>query len=478
MSSSPDCRRFEELQARALVLEARLDDAERAFLRSHACVCADCGAEAALLAALDEAGQREEGPGLSDVEVARKVEALLERAAAPARPARRPWRAARVGLAVAAAAAAVLVAAAVVVLAGGRARPGVHHRVVAGPVVTGLSPVATVTGASGRVFIEGRSFSGTRGLGADQRLLVTRGQAEVAFADGSTVALDPDTELDLARPAGPGVSVRLHTGRVRCQVAPRHEDAPFQVQTDWGTVQVIGTVFSVRAAPQVLEVSVARGRVKVFPKEGEPVLVEAGTAFTLAGGTRPLSPEARRALLGTPEQAVAPAPSRTDPPGVAPVPPPVAGRQPAVTSVRPAPVPPPEAATLDVPDVSALMADAATRRARGDFRTAVETYERLIRIHPASPEARTCRVLKGQILLRNLGQAGQALAEFDRYLSTGWSGALADEAARGRIQALRALGRPAAEAEACRALLRNLPQSIYARQTRTRLEALTAGRTP
>ena len=85
---------------------------------------------------------------------------------------------------------------------------------------------------------------------------------------------------------------------------------------------------------------------------------------------------------------------------------------------------------------------------------------------------------KPEVQLRQLRRAGAALASFGRYLRQSQSGGLAPEAAWGRIESLRQLGRRQEEKRACQALLTRYPQSIYAARVLSRLRVLRSAGTP
>jgi hypothetical protein len=87
-------------------------------------------------------------------------------------------------------------------------------------------------------------------------------------------------------------------------------------------------------------------------------------------------------------------------------------------------------------------------------------------------EERLSRVLRGQMLLENLGRPVEALASFGKYLRDDPMGPLAEEARAGRAQALWYLGRAHEERLAWTELLALYPRSLHATQARNRLTAL------
>lgn len=100
-----------------------------------------------------------------------------------------------------------------------------------------------------------------------QRLSLATGQGQQILgqrlADGSVLDLAAATALEavLYRDRR---EVNLAKGEARFAVA-RDESRPFRVTTPWGRVQVLGTVFSVAVRDNAMTVSVAEGRVAVWP---------------------------------------------------------------------------------------------------------------------------------------------------------------------------------------------------------------------
>ncbi|SFV00864.1 FecR family protein [Polaromonas sp. YR568] len=110
---------------------------------------------------------------------------------------------------------------------------------------------------------------------------------DVTVPDGSRIDLSAQTELSVALYRSRR-TVRLLRGEARFDVA--HDvDKPFVVTTPSGTVEVLGTAFSVAERSGLMSVSVERGHVRVRPvSAGEPlpaVDLRAGEALTLRDGT-------------------------------------------------------------------------------------------------------------------------------------------------------------------------------------------------
>ena len=121
-------------------------------------------------------------------------------------------------------------------------------------------------------------------------------------------------------------------------------------------------------------------------------------------------------------------------------------------------------------DLLAPSADELLRRAQdhlggGRAREAVEAYRELVARYPASGEGRAALISLGRLALDD-GHGAEALGYLDRYLRS--PGPLDEEARYWRIEALRRLGRFAAEAAAIDEVLAHHPASVHAERLRTR----------
>jgi transmembrane sensor len=92
---------------------------------------------------------------------------------------------------------------------------------------------------------------------------------EVALADGSVVQVDPETRLRVEYEAR-WRRVMLERGRALFRVA-KDPNRPFLVQVRETTVRAVGTAFAVEQHPQSVIVTVAEGKVAVFPV-GSPAM--------------------------------------------------------------------------------------------------------------------------------------------------------------------------------------------------------------
>ena len=126
-----------------------------------------------------------------------------------------------------------------------------------------------------------------------------------------------------------------------------------------------------------------------------------------------------------------------------------------------------------VPSAGELLARAQELRGAGDRAGAIRAYRRLLALHRGSSEAHAALPALAKLEL-GAGRARAALGHFERYLKEG--GPTAMEARRGRIEALRALGRAAQERAAIEAFLARHPDSIHAGAMRARLDELAGAR--
>lgn len=227
---------------------------------------------------------RDDPPRLDDLAKARMEKRLLEAARGPrtkaAEPSRRGvggWIAG--GLAVAA---AVLLA----VFAFRDAEPEPSTRVA-------------------RMELRGASATRQSGTIDEGSSLRTRADetAEIRIED-SVVHLEPSTEVRLETLSADRMAFALARGEVRVEFHPRargHEG--MTVRTGRATVEVVGTVFTVRETGPSTEVSVTEGVVRVVPLGGEARSVAAGESTRVDERRAEAAP-----AVAPPDEAVEPMP--------------------------------------------------------------------------------------------------------------------------------------------------------------------------
>ncbi len=88
-------------------------------------------------------------------------------------------------------------------------------------------------------------------------------QESVVLADGTSVTLNTDSEIEVVYSIDKR-DVYLKKGEAHFDVAS-DASKPFSVRTHEGIVRAVGTEFSVRLAPEAVEVIVSEGRVELLP---------------------------------------------------------------------------------------------------------------------------------------------------------------------------------------------------------------------
>jgi transmembrane sensor len=148
----------------------------------------------------------------------------------------------------------------------------VASRATVGPMIMsrrslGLSLLAASTVGAvgfGRVFLAGGDRHETR-----------RGQQSVTrLADGSSIALNTDTRLDVSVGSKRRL-VNFIEGEALFTVA-RDETRPFIVDLGNARVEVLGTAFNIRKRTDVVELTVTNGLVSVIAADGQSTRVGAG----------------------------------------------------------------------------------------------------------------------------------------------------------------------------------------------------------
>ena len=315
-------------------------------------------------------------------------------------------------------------------------------------------------------------------------------------APGLTVLLVRGSSWQLSG-HGREVVLVLQSGHVAVRLDPR-AGLGFTVRTQWLSVEVVGTVFSVQEAGGLTVVRVARGHVRVIDRRGrllrrlgpgerfayggpggpdvsstvagsDPLLEELAGGTT-KGQTRPASgghgvgaPGSRvpaRHRGGPVPEKGRRGPARRPGPGARPASPPRA----ADAGVR-----------VSAPSSADLLLRAQECRRRGDWRCALEAYRMLAEGKGGSRVA-SALVAMARIELDRLGRPATALRHFEAYLKLRPNGTLAAEALYGEARALRALGRRAQERRTLEAFLARYPTSPLADRVRQRLEALRKAR--
>lgn len=418
-----DCQRWIELTDRQAAGEALASEALE-FVRQHSAVCSECSREDAVWQGFLAPSAFEAAPSDSE------VEAVLANAAALASRERKVrqqrWATAGAsGLAIAAAFALWL----------GQSPAGQHpgEQPQASAQKSGSPAIAVLT---------------QRARAGDTATPPAASACSEAVA-GIWVCSAAGSEIDRREFDSPDRVVGLARGRVVVSLKPQPAGTSFSVVTAAGRVTAVGTVFSVEAKEdgtaiaRVLEGKVA---VRATGASGESSLT-AGESLRL-GDARPASVDAderdRDLALLPLEQRARVTPSKED-------------VLPGSTSAT-------------VPTSDALFEQARSLRARGEFRRAADVYRRIHSSNPGSASGGAALVSLGELLLSSLGDPAGALTAFDSYLERG--GPLSQEAAYGKVRALRALGRASDERRAIERFIARFPAAPQSRILRQRLLAL------
>jgi TolA-binding protein len=265
---------------------------------------------------------------------------------------------------------------------------------------------------------------------------------------GATVCLAPGTLLGRRALSGPAREVEVSLGRAVVSLAPQLPGMSFSLTTSAGKVTAVGTIFSVDVSADGTTIArVVEGKVWArFGSQTGAQALHAGQALRLGEQqARALSDQEREADLALLGSSAAP-PSAS----------------PSASAAKPAPAGDP-AAPRD------MLAYARSLRASGDFQRAAEVYRQIHNANPQSPSGRAALVSLGDLLL-TLHDAQGALNAFDGYLAS--SGTLAQEAAFGRVRALRGLNRSAEEQRAIEHFIAAYPDAPQSRVLRARLAAI------
>jgi ferric-dicitrate binding protein FerR (iron transport regulator) len=431
------------------------------------------------------------------------------------------------GLSAAVAALTALLVAAIVVYSGGdggRLDLSGPRQPATGAAIAGRVSLVLVSGV---VRTERGAVSLGEMLRPSEDLRVGAGRAAIRIGSDIMALLSPHTTIRVPARDGRGRSLRLVVGEVTVAVQPRSGVPWFAVLVADARVTVTGTIFSVRNDAHGADVSVLRGAVRVTAARQSPQQVGRSRRYVVGTRSAELLEPARERILWQWAKVLdllrtdSPArlSLRTDPPGATVrVDGTVLGTTPVDAAVgegqrdlelqlqghtpvrervllrravsydrdfqlarmRPRPTAPSDPSTLggssgDGAQLGwrALVRAARISRAARDWRGAARAYRELIRRHPRRGAARTALVSLGFIQLEHLRRPGAALASFRRYLAGGRRGALAREAAWGRILALGALGRRKAEIKALKRFLARYPRSVYRQRAARRLRKQT-----
>jgi hypothetical protein len=414
---NPDCVRWTQLSDRDAVGQT-VAEGEREFLSLHAQTCEQCSREDAVFRALLAPPASDEQP--SELEAAGILGRVTERLARERQARQRRWVAGASGALAIAAGVAVWVTRSGDAAAPASAPIAVHslRQAPVPPPATSVTRPATASGCAEVV-------AGVLACTAEATVITRR----------DIVSNERFLELD--------------RGHIVVSLARQPEGTTFSIVTAAGRVTAVGTVFSVESRED--------GTTIARVVEGNVAVRQTGDATS-----RPLrAGESLR--LGKPKPSALTQEERER--DLALLPPEVRGALPAATGSSTsasglAPASTPEA----------LLKQALALRSQGQFRRAADVYRKIHEASPRSAAGAAALLSLGELLLSSLNEPAAALTAFDSYLARG--GELSQEAAFGKIRALRALRRSAEERSAIEQFLRQYPDSPQSRVLRQRLTTL------
>jgi ferric-dicitrate binding protein FerR (iron transport regulator) len=414
---NPDCVRWTQLSDRDAVGQT-VAEGEREFLSLHAQTCEQCSREDAVLRALLVPPASDEQP--SELEAAGILGRVTERLARERQARQRRWVAGASGALAIAAGVAVWVTRSGDAAAPASAPIAVHslRQAPVPPPATSVTRPATASGCAEVV-------AGVLACTAEATVITRQ----------DIVSNERFLELD--------------RGHIVVSLARQPEGTSFSIVTAAGRVTAVGTVFSVESRED--------GTTIARVVEGNVAVRQTGDATS-----RPLrAGESLR--LGKPKPSALTQEERERdlallPPEVREALPVATGSSTSASGLAPASTP------------EALLKQALALRSQGQFRRAADVYRKIHEASPRSAAGAAALLSLGELLLSSLNEPAAALTAFDSYLARG--GELSQEAAFGKIRALRALRRSAEERSAIEQFLRQYPGSPQSRVLRQRLTTL------
>jgi hypothetical protein len=134
----------------------------------------------------------------------------------------------------------------------------------------------------------------------------SRAQATLKYADGTTLTLSSDTQLNAQlsapTPDAKGKQITLNTGTLDATVAPQAADAPLIIFTRAAQIKVLGTQFTLHAAEKTARLEVRTGHVRMQKTETNEIVDVKGGFFAVA------APDQTLAVKPVPAQAAQPTP--------------------------------------------------------------------------------------------------------------------------------------------------------------------------
>jgi TolA-binding protein len=285
-----------------------------------------------------------------------------------------------------------------------------------------------------------------RALLADAKLETKSDELSVTLADGSSVTLGAQTEVQVQSSQPSAVSLQLTRGELRCDVTHR-EARNFKVVVGDVEVRVVGTRFSVKSTPGPspgVEVSVTRGVVEVQSAR------RPGVVARVAAGQRWI----RDAESSAPVVETA---SSSEVASAAPV-----------KRDEPPPLPNTPAPSASVPSGRELFEKAAESRRSGDAAGAAHAYEELLRLHPGDARASLSAFELGRLRMDRLGDLAGAIAALERAVAMNIGSSFREDALARLVSGYASQGNHAACQRARERYLSSYPAGVHAATVATR----------
>lgn len=312
--------------------------------------------------------------------------------------------------------------------------------------------------------------------GAGERFEALHGPAVIGLSSTVTVSMVEKTSLLLSEPEG-RCEIALLRGDIIVAVPPAPGRRPITVTTEYGLVEVKGTVFNVQVVDSGAIVKVLRGAVMARQAaQTAAVMVGQGQGVVLG-------PEPR--VWHLTRQELNPLRTRIAELGALGVDPivletvivnnaeQISTGQPRSTGSGASPQPNGSRPSARR-SAKALKLLAQKERRANHWQAAADAYANLIAQYPHSSEAEVALVSLGQLALEKLDRPAQALVHFERYRARRPSGVLAQEAHYGKVLALKRLGRTGLERQAIELFLERFPSALQVPSLEKRLNEIQA----
>lgn len=340
------------------------------------------------------------------------------------------------------------------------------------------SSVGRVAMITGSVSAYGTPIFANHSLHAGEEIRTQSGNAAVHLAGGVVVYLDAQTAVTLTRPNIQPAQILLRKGRIVAAVDKSNNgQVAFTVATFNGRVDVTGTLFSMEAKQADVTVQVLKGTVLATDNSKHTKKVSGGHALVLgAHDVRPLAVEEvaslqeGKLLLAPFRASKIPLDEAIEPQQI-PVEPTSVDRTATTSSAKVEPdVAVKEQHSLaPVHNHMSLMTIARQHRQAKDWDGAVKTYQLILQQSEDFTELGIALNALGDLLLEYKGQPLSALVYYDKYLAQHPNGVLAQEAAFGRIRALKQLNRFSDEAVALQEFIDVYPKAVQTSLVQKRL---------